>query len=119
VKSVLVIDDDPGIGSLVSFCLDHLEIDVLQAGGLDDALDLAHSEDIGLVLLDLALGEEDGLEILPTLREEPRLFHIPIVAFTAHDSRRNEALKSGVDSFLCRPFLSADLRMTVELHLVR
>jgi DNA-binding response OmpR family regulator len=119
VKSVLVVDDEPGIASLVALCLDHLNVNIVLADGRAAALRAAQSNDIGLVLLDLALGEEDGLEILPQLRSEPCLSGVPIVAFTAHDSRRQEALDQGVDSFLKRPFSSADLSSTVELHMVR
>lgn len=69
------------------------------------------------MLLDLALGAEDGLEMLPQLREEPRLSGVRIVAFSNHDSRRREALERGVDGFLKRPFTCAELQSTVELCL--
>jgi DNA-binding response OmpR family regulator len=118
VKRVLIVDDEPAIASLVALCLDPLGVRVVQASGLLGALQIAQEEDIGLVLLDLALGDEDGLEILPRLRDEPGLSGVPVVAFTAHDSRRREAIDSGVDSFLPRPFASADLQSTVELYLV-
>jgi DNA-binding response OmpR family regulator len=118
VKRVLIVDDEPEIGSLVALCLDPLGIQVVQANGLLSALRIAQEDDIGLVLLDLALGDEDGLEILPRLRDEPGLSGVPVVAFTAHDSRRREAIDSGVDSFLPRPFASADLQLTVEMYLV-
>jgi two-component system, OmpR family, response regulator len=118
VKSVLVVDDEPGIGSLVAMCLDHLDIDVVMANGKANALQAARANDIGLVLLDLALGSEDGLGILPDLRNEPSLAGVAIVAFTAHDSRRQEAFDQGVDAFLKRPFSSVDLSSTVEAHLV-
>jgi two-component system sensor histidine kinase BarA len=118
MSRVLVIDDEPSIASLVEFCLDPLGVDVVQARGLQSALEVARMNAVGLVLLDLALDGEDGLAILPHLRAEPSLSGRPIVAFTAHDSRRREALDSGVDSFLARPFASADLRSTVELLLV-
>jgi CheY-like chemotaxis protein len=119
VKQVLVIDDEPGIADLVSWCLDSLGIDVVLASGLESALDVARDHDIGLVLLDFDLGGEDGMEILPRLREAPALRTVPFVAFTAHDSRRQEAFAGGVVSFIGRPFASADLCSTVELHLVR
>jgi DNA-binding response OmpR family regulator len=118
-RRVLIVDDEPQIGSLVSLCLDQLDVEVTLAGNLAEALDEARAGGVGLVLLDLALGEEDGLEILPRLRSEPALEGVPVVAFTAHDSRRVEALESGVDSFLARPFQAQDLRTTVEVHLVR
>ena len=119
MKRVLVIDDEPGIANLVSWCLDPLGVGVVLASGLESALDVASKEDIGLVLLDFDLGDEDGMEILPRLREAPTLRTVPFVAFTAHDSRRQEAFAGGVVSFIGRPFASADLCSTVELHLVR
>jgi DNA-binding response OmpR family regulator len=118
VKRVLIVDDEPDMASLVALCLDPLGVDVVQASGLSSALRIVQAHDIGLVLLDLALGDEDGLEILPRLRDEPGLSGVPVVAFTAHDSRRREAFDSGVDSFLARPFASIDLQTTVELYLV-
>ncbi|MGH9091067.1 MAG: response regulator [Acidimicrobiales bacterium] len=117
MKTVLIVDDEPDIRALVALCLDHLRVEVLQAAGLTGALNIARANDVGLVLLDLALGSEDGLEILPELRREPRLSGAPVVAFSAHDSRRREALDHGMDSFLKRPFTSAELRSTVELYL--
>jgi DNA-binding response OmpR family regulator len=116
---VLLVDDEPNIAVLVSFCLDQLGVEVVQAEGLVSALEQARLGEVGLVLLDLALGDEDGLQILPKLRAEPSLAGVPVVAFTAHDSRRAEALDSGVDSFLSRPFLAEELCSTVELHLLR
>jgi DNA-binding response OmpR family regulator len=67
-----------------------------------------------MVLLDLALADEDGLEILPRLREDPSFAGVPIVAFTANDSRRQEAMECCVDHFVCRPFSAADRHALVE-----
>ena len=119
MKQVLVIDDEPGMANLVSCCLDSLGVGVLLASGLESALDVAREHDIGLVLLDFDLGDEDGMEILPRVREAPTLRTVPFVAFTAHDSRRQEAFEGGVVSFIGRPFASADLCTTVAMHLVR
>ena len=116
MKTVLIVDDEPEIKSLVALCLDRLGVEVQQATGLSGALEIARANDVGIVLLDLALGTEDGLEILPQLRQEPKLSGVPVVVFSAHDSRRREALDHGVDSFLRRPFASADLQATVELY---
>jgi two-component system cell cycle response regulator DivK len=117
VKRILVVDDEPEIGALVALCLDQLNVEVIEADGLDGALRLARDEPIDLVLLDLALGREDGMRLLPRFREEPRLSGIPIVAFSAHDSRKREALSSGFDSFLSRPFAAQDLEDTVKKYL--
>jgi DNA-binding response OmpR family regulator len=113
-----MVDDEPGIGPLVSMCLEDLDVEVVVATGLNEAVSIARDGRIGLVLLDIALGKEDGIEILPLLRSEPNLEGVPVVAFSAHDSRRAEALERGADSFLSRPFSSADLRSMVARYLV-
>ncbi|HEV8063185.1 MAG TPA: response regulator [Acidimicrobiales bacterium] len=117
MRHVLLVDDEPGVASLVSLCLDSLGVAVLPAAGLDEALEILRTDEVHLVLLDLALGGEDGLEILPRLRAEPALDNVPVVAFTAHDSRRREALDKGAAGFVARPFASDELRSTVE-HLL-
>ena len=43
----------------------------------------------------------------------------PVVVFSAHDSRRAEALERGVDEFLARPFAFRDLQSMVARHLKR
>lgn len=114
-----MVDDEPGIASLVALCLDHLDVSIVSADGQASALRAAQANDVCLVLLDLALGDEDGLEILPNLRDDASLSGVPIIAFSAHDSRRQQALDQGVDSFLRRPCSSRDLSSAVETHMVR
>lgn len=119
MNSVLVIDDEPAIAELVSWCLDPLGVRVVLAANLSSALEAARFERVGLILLDFDLGDEDGLDILPALRREPSLESVPVVAFTAHDSRRREAFERGVVSFVARPFANAELQGAVDMHLVR
>ena len=113
-----MVDDEPGIGPLVSMCLEDLDVEVVVAKDLDEALEVAGDGAIGLVLLDIALGPQDGIAILPRLRADANLEGVPVVAFSAHDSRRSEALERGADSFLSRPFSSAELRAVVDRYLV-
>jgi len=119
VSLVLVVDDEPDMGTLVGLCLDPLGVQVIQASGLSSAKTVAGEKEIDVILLDLSLGMEDGLEILPELRAAPGLSDVPVVAFTAHDSRRAEALARGADSFLVRPFSFLDLQALVASHLRR
>lgn len=116
---VLVVDEEPAMGSLVELCLDTLGVEVVQASGLSSARSIAETENVDVVLLDIALGKEDGLEILPELRSSPGLSDVPVVAFSAHDSRKSEALDRGADAFLARPFAYADLQEMVARHLRR
>ncbi len=118
MNRVLIVDDEPAMASLVEVCLDPLGVEVLRASSLSSARSVGE-QGVDVVLLDLALGSEDGLEILDDLRGSPGLSSAPVVVFSAHDSRRAEALERGVDEFLARPFAFRDLQKTVARHLKR
>jgi DNA-binding response OmpR family regulator len=117
VSTVLLIDDEWQMGSLVAMCLDQAGARVVQATNLEDSLALARREKVGVVLLDIALGDEDGLAILPRLREDPALAGVPVVIFTVHDSRRHDALSHGVEGFVTKPFSPIDLGQLLEEHM--
>jgi DNA-binding response OmpR family regulator len=109
VSVVLLIDDEPAMGSLLSMSLEESGARVVQVDDLRGAVAAARLERPRAVLLDLALGNEDGLALLPRLREEPSLAEVPIIVFTIHESREREALEEGADGFVAKPFKAAEL----------
>lgn len=114
---VLLIDDEPAMGSLVDMCLADLGADVVQVGTLGEAIDAAREGEVRAVLLDIALEGEDGLAILPRLKAERSLADAPVIAFSVHDSRKVEALDKGATAFVKKPFKSEELREAVREHL--
>jgi DNA-binding response OmpR family regulator len=72
---------------------------------------------MSLVLLDIALGSEDGLDPLDEFREDPTLHQVPVVVFSIHDSRREEAMTRGADGFIAKPFRPSGLRAELEERL--
>jgi DNA-binding response OmpR family regulator len=119
VSMVLLIDDEPAMGSLVSMSLEKAGARVVQVADLDHALAVARKERPRAVLLDLALGKEDGLALLPRLREEPSLSEVPIIVFTIHESREREARDEGADGFVAKPFKAAQLHDALEEYIGR
>lgn len=117
MKTVLLVDDEPEMASLVQMTLTDLEVRVLQAANPSEALEVARTEQPNLVLLDIALGAHNGLAFLPRLKEESALATTPIVMFSVHDSQRAKALEAGADGFVAKPFRAADLRRVIESHL--
>lgn len=114
---VLLIDDEPQMGSLLEMALAEFNVRIAPAKNLSEALEAARKDSPTLVLLDIALGTEDGLEILPRLCEEPNLSRVPVVAFSVHDSRRKEALDKGAAGFVAKPFKAAELRAALRPYL--
>jgi DNA-binding response OmpR family regulator len=117
VTTVLLIDDEPSMAPLVSMCLEDTNASVVQAENLAGALAEAERGSPKVILLDLNLGPEDGLQILPKLRAHPALSKVPVVVFSVHDSRRLEALEQEVSGFLRKPFKSDELRSELSPYL--
>ena len=115
--TVLLIDDEPEIADLVGDWLELLGTQVTLAARFEEALAAAMTERPRAVLLDISLGEEDGLDLLPRLLEAPALAQVPVVVFSVHISRRREALALGAAAFVPKPFRGADLLAAVQPYL--
>ena len=84
-STILVVDDDPGFVKLVSRWLRTLPMaaDVLTAYTGADALGIARNRTPDLMFLDLLMPEMDGFEVLETVRDDPMLEDMRVIAVTA------------------------------------
>jgi CheY-like chemotaxis protein len=116
MSTVLLIDDEPDMAILVKMCLK--DVRVTSAVNYTEAIAKAREEPPQAILLDIALnGEEDGLELLPRLRQEAALSDVPIIGFSIHGSRKREALEKGLQGFVAKPFKAAALREALRPYL--
>jgi DNA-binding response OmpR family regulator len=116
---ILLIDDEPQMARLIGMSLEDIGAEVVHVTDLSGAVTASRDRKPDVVLLDIALGEEDGLKMLPSLRGEPALAGVPIVVCSVHESRREEALEGGAVGFIGRPFKGASLRTTLEPYLTK
>lgn len=72
--TVLVIDDDPSLRLLCRVNLELEGYDVIEAGNLQDAESALAGQDVDVILLDIHLGNQDGLSLLPAIGERNRPF---------------------------------------------
>jgi DNA-binding response OmpR family regulator len=117
VSVVLLIDDEPAMGSLVGQWLADLGARVVQVETFEQAVAAARQERFRAVLLDIALDGADGLDMLPSLKSERSLAGAPVIAFSIHDSRRGEAISKGAVGFVTKPFRAEDLHDALREHL--
>jgi two-component system cell cycle response regulator DivK len=68
---------------------------------LPEMLDANSNFDV--IFLDLEFPHGDGFDALPNLKADPRLFNVPIVAYSVHTSEIDRARRAGFDSFLGKP----------------
>lgn len=106
---VLIVEDDPGIGSFVKKGLTEMSCAVDLAHDGLDAFHLACTEAYDCLILDLMLPGKDGFSILRDLRE--RDVHTPVICLTARDGveDRIKGLNLGADDYLPKPFRFAEL----------
>jgi two-component system response regulator MprA len=103
MTTILLVDDDPKILSVLGRGLRLEEYDVRLAADGAEALRHARNEPLDLVVLDVMLPDMDGLDVCRRLR---RGTSVPILMLTARDAMpdRIAGLDSGADDYLTKPF---------------
>lgn len=106
---VLVVEDDPKVGSALRTGLSGEGYDVVVAPTGEDAFFRATTEPFDAILLDLGLPGRDGLEILASLRQHG--LRLPVLVVTARDGvdDRVRGLDGGADDYLVKPFAFTEL----------
>ena len=111
---VLVVDDERNIRKTLSVCLQGLGCQVTETGSSASALEAIGRSPHDVAFVDLRLGKEDGLELLPRLlAERPGLDVVMITAYAAIDSAV-EAMKRGAKDYLPKPFTPVQIRKVIE-----
>jgi two-component system KDP operon response regulator KdpE len=119
MTNVLLIDDEPEMVKLIEMALKPVGIGVTWVPSSKEALASEFDESPSVILLDVALADEDGLEVLPKLKGHEKLSQVPVVIFTVHPSRRAEAFSKGADGFLAKPFHTSDLVKMITQYVKR
>ncbi|WP_394820820.1 sigma-54-dependent transcriptional regulator [Pendulispora albinea] len=111
--SVLVVDDDPGVRQSLRLCLEADGARVLGVGSAKAAVEALDRARFDVVLLDLWLGSDSGIEAIPDLlRRQPDAAIIVITAFATFETAV-EAMKRGASDYLPKPFTPAQVRHAV------
>lgn len=104
-KTILVVDDDPDISSVLSLSLSENNYSVLNCYDGLQAIATAKKEKPNIIILDIMLPEVDGFQVLTKLKEDPETASIPIIIITGKgDQDRDKAFKLGAKDFLLKPF---------------
>ena len=113
---VLVVDDERDMLELLDFQFRAQGYEVRTAATGIQALNEARGFLPDLIVLDLMLGELDGLSICEILRAQPSTADIPVIVITAMEGMipRFHALDSGATDYVTKPFSPRDLLQRAE-----
>jgi two-component system, OmpR family, response regulator len=116
---VLVIDDDPSMKHMLSNYLEQHDMHVTVASQRQDVVRQFAMSEPNVILLDLRLGQEDGLDLLREIRSRS---DVPVIITTGH--RREEidrvvGLELGADDYVTKPFGMRELLARIRAVLRR
>jgi two-component system OmpR family response regulator len=116
---VLVVDDDPSVQNMLVNYLEQHNIRVISALHRQEATRQLSTSEANMVILDLRLGRENGLDLLREIRARS---DIPVIITTGH--RRDEidrvvGLELGADDYVAKPFGLRELLARIRAVLRR
>ena len=116
---VLVVEDDPALQRMILNYFAENNIRTLAANNRQEMVARLGNAEVNLVILDLRLGSEDGLDLL---REVRLSSEVPVIIITGHrrdDIDRVVGLELGADDYLTKPFNLRELLARVRAILRR
>ena len=108
-KTVLIVDDDEDIRTVIRMRLERLSYRIIEAGNGNEALQLIRSHLPDVVLLDLQIPQVQGMQILETLRMDTTFDSIKVIVITGEDQAAMDALQHGAFASLSKPFRPLEL----------
>jgi NtrC-family two-component system response regulator AlgB len=114
VLAILIVDDEPNIRKTLSIALEAEGHHVAAVSNFKDALAEAGRKFFDLALVDLRLGTQSGLELIPALRSLcPWLKIVVITAYASIDTAV-EAMRRGAFDYLAKPFTAEQLNLLIR-----
>lgn len=118
---IYVVEDDTSIRELIVYTLNSMNLKTVGFEKPSDFWDQLDSEIPTLVMLDIMLPEENGIDILKKLRKRVDTKALPIIMVTAKTSEydRIAGLDNGADDYIPKPFSMLEMVARVKALLRR
>lgn len=102
---LLIVDDDSDTRQFLRNCLGETYAVTVAANGLE-ALRIANSEDIDLIISDVMMPQMDGFQLCSRIKSDFITSHIPIILLTAktRDEDKIRGFETGADAYVAKPF---------------
>ena len=111
-RLAMVVADDDRSADLLRVMLESEGFGVVRAVNADDALQLAASQRLSLITLDVHLPNADGWDLLAALRERGELAEVPVVVIAAQEENAL-ALRGGAGAVLQKPISRSQLKASL------
>ena len=104
MKKILIVEDEAILAEMYQDKFTQAGYEVSLAFNSEEGLALAKKERPDLILLDILLPKENGIQFLNWLRKDPEISSMPVVAFSNYDDpeTKKEAFQLGVKDYLIK-----------------
>lgn len=115
VQKLLIVDDEPEIGELLSYNFRKKGFEVMTAGNGFSGLEALEFFEPDVVILDIMMPYVNGISMCREMKNNPRYAHIPVLflSATGNGTLIQAALDAGGDRFLSKP-----IQLNVLINLV-
>ena len=119
--TILVLDDDPSILTIVQFLLESEGVRIMTCDTPNELHQQLAAAAPSLLVMDVRMGDVSGIELAHELRTLPAYRDLPIVLISADTEERTQeqARRAGVDDFIAKPIAAPELRACIARHLER
>jgi len=114
VPTILIVDDEPGLLRIFANLANRLNCHVILADSGAAALDILDNETPDLLVLDLAMPQVSGFDVLRQARTIPRLDHMKVMILTARPNLVADLEGLEYDCWVSKPVSAQDFVETVS-----
>lgn len=118
-KRILVIEDSKRLNDFIKSQLEKNGFAAVQALNGKEAYTSLKSESFDLIILDLNLGDINGLSILKTIRLQDKKIPVMIISSISDDETKIEGFRIGCDDYLTKPFMASEMIMRIRRMIER
>jgi len=114
--SILAVDDSASMRQMVSFTLKGAGYDVVEAADGVEALKIARTRSVNLVISDVNMPNMDGISLIRELRALPSYKFTPLLMLTTESSadKKQQGKSAGATGWIVKPFNPEQLLNTVK-----
>ena len=115
--TILVIDDNPTIRKVLTNILKTEKYKVLTSVHAAEGVTAAVRERPDLILLDVVLPDENGIDVCARLKSMPETKHIPVILMTGEAidvDNKIEGIEGGAEDYITKPFMPEEVLARVK-----
>jgi DNA-binding response OmpR family regulator len=121
VTRILLIDDEARVSRALAYALVDRDVEVRSAADATDLDALAQPDVPDVILLDIALQNQDGLDVCRRLRADPRFRNVPLLLLSGQTdaATKRAGFDAGADDFVAKPFIPDELLARMDAQVRR